>query len=411
MEILLEALNKIKFIKKPQKKFFTILIQGLIGIVGNRTFRNLARYMKINEHTFSRQMAKAFDFIGLNYQMITASKKENDVFIGAQDATFISKSGKKTEGLNYFWNGCAGRVEKGLEIDVIAVVKVNDNKEAYAISAQQTLAHSLSQSERKKEKINDETKIDLCVDHLKKASKSLNDLNVKYMVADAFMTKYKYVNGVVELGFNMVGKLRRDAQLRRIYKGEQKSRGRKRKFDVRKVDIDDFKDSTVIKTKDENIELKSYIAYSVSLKREIKIVWVKKYMSPDKYGEAFLFSTDLELDTMKIYEFYVSRFQIEFIFRDAKGFTGLDDCQSRDSRRLHFHFNSSFVALNVAKIQDKLLQQNSEEKYSFSMASWSRKYHIDIILNRFISMFGFDQTSIKLNPLYECIISLGNIRY
>ena len=63
----------------------------------------------------------------------------------------------------------------------------------------------------------------------------------------------------------------------------------------------------------------------------------------DKYAEAFLFSTDLELDTLKIYQYYVARFQIEFIFRDAKGFTGLEDCQSRDSRSLHYHFNASLT--------------------------------------------------------------------
>ena len=59
MKILEQALNKIKSINKKQKDFFIILIQGLIGIAGKRTFRNLARYMQIDEHTFSRQMAKA----------------------------------------------------------------------------------------------------------------------------------------------------------------------------------------------------------------------------------------------------------------------------------------------------------------------------------------------------------------
>jgi hypothetical protein len=66
MEILKQALNKINPINKKQKDFFIILVQGLIGIMGKRTFRNLARYMQIEEHKILRQMAKLFDFIGLN---------------------------------------------------------------------------------------------------------------------------------------------------------------------------------------------------------------------------------------------------------------------------------------------------------------------------------------------------------
>lgn len=42
--------------------------------------------------------------------------------------------------------------------------------------------------------------------------------------------------------------------------------------------------------------------------------------------------------------------EIEFIFRDAKQFTGLSDCQARDVKKLDFHFNASFTALNIAKL-------------------------------------------------------------
>ncbi|WP_372726544.1 hypothetical protein [Nostoc sp. C057] len=38
------------------------------------------------------------------------------------------------------------------------------------------------------------------------------------------------------------------------------------------------------------------------------------------------------------------------MFRDAKQFTGLSDCQARDVKKLDFHFNASFTALNIAKL-------------------------------------------------------------
>ena len=46
-----------------------------------------------------------------------------------------------------------------------------------------------------------------------------------------------------------------------------------------------------------------------------------------------LFSTDIEQDPKEIYQFYKLRFQVEFIFRDAKQFTGLADCQARDGQK------------------------------------------------------------------------------
>ena len=39
----------------------------------------------------------------------------------------------------------------------------------------------------------------------------------------------------------------------------------------------------------------------------------------------------------------------QFVFREAKQFTGLADCQARDAQKLAFHFNVSLTALNTAK--------------------------------------------------------------
>ena len=63
------------------------------------------------------------------------------------------------------------------------------------------------------------------------------------------------------------------------------------------------------------------------------------------------YSTDIHLPSEQIVEYYQARFQIEFIFRDAKQFTGLFDCQARHLPRLDFHFNASLIALNLAKHQ------------------------------------------------------------
>jgi Transposase DDE domain len=412
MKIIKQALNKINSINKKQKDFFILLVQGLIGVAGKRTFRNLSRYLEITEHTIARQMTKAFDFIGLNVELIKLARKNNDIYIAAQDETFSTKSGNKTYGLGYFWNGSASKTEKGLAIDTIAAIKINGaEKDGYTISAAQIPANEKPKKTNNQKIIDEPTKIDFSLKHVKTVMPQLLDLGIKYMAADAFFAKIKYVNGIADLGLYVISKLRKDARLLRIYTGPQKARGRKKKFDTEKVNINDFKGSIVTQLDNEKVELLSCIAHSVSLNRIIKVVWVRKFFGDGKCGEAFLFSTDAELDAINIFQYYVARFQIEFIFRDAKGFTGFSDCQSRDARRMHYHFNASLTALNVAKLQDHELQNNNKTQHAFSMSNWSRIYHVEIVINRFISMFGFDPTFIKSHPDFNNMLTFGNVKY
>ena len=53
---------------------------------------------------------------------------------------------------------------------------------------------------------------------------------------------------------------------------------------------------------------------------------------------------------LRFFEIYQTRFQIEFVYRDAKQDTSLTSCQARKKEKLYFHFNMSLTAVNVAKI-------------------------------------------------------------
>ncbi len=87
-------------------------------------------------------------------------------------------------------------------------------------------------------------------------------------------------------------------------------------------------------------------AYSKPMKRNIRIV----VHYPVSGGHKIYFSTDITMSARDIIEYYRTRFQIEFCFRDAKQFTGLNHCQARDLRKLDFAFNASLAAVNVAKV-------------------------------------------------------------
>ena len=61
------------------------------------------------------------------------------------------------------------------------------------------------------------------------------------------------------------------------------------------------------------------------------------------------FSTDTSMSAKDIMDIYWSRFQIEYLYRDAKQFAGLTHCQSRKRESLDFAFNMSLSSINVAR--------------------------------------------------------------
>lgn len=122
-------------------------------------------------------------------------------------------------------------------------------------------------------------------------------------------------------------------------------------------------------------------AYSKSLKRFIKVaIWYPEEDSMDKWQ--IYFSTDESMTTRDVIDCYRTRFQLEFCFRDAKSYAGLNDCQARDLRRLEFHFNASFASINLAKAACKDLG------VPFSVSSCKSMIHNAYMLERFICVSG-----------------------
>ena len=145
----------------------------------------------------------------------------------------------------------------------------------------------------------------------------------------------------------------------------------------------------------------------MSLKRTIRVVVVCKRQG-SKLLTAVLFSTDTTLSAEAIYRYYTARFQIEFLFRDAKQFLGLTDFQTRSEARIDFHVNASLTALNFLKLEDRQ-QAPDGDNHVISIASWKARKFNEHQLDRIISTLGFDLSSIKLHPHYEDLINYGAI--
>jgi DDE superfamily endonuclease len=414
-------------------------------LCGKANFTNLSRYGPYSERTYRRHYQKEVPFLSLNAQSIATAIAPGRIAIAAIDSSYIDKSGEKTWGLDKFYSGTAGKSKKGLEISVISVVDVVAHQ-GYTLSVQQTAATdrsiSIAEPTPEKKKSTPKSKTDRRVTNTprppkKKKSNGTSQAiaepvisarvqgyieqlqktrpyfspSVKYLAADSFYSKKVFVDAVVNLRLHLVCKLRIDAALQYCYVGEQNKKGAPRKYGG-KVDLNDLSQLEFICDLKPSTKLYSQVVWHVSLKRKIRIVYLVNLQQVDKPYVALLFSTDTELDPELLYAYYKARFQIEFIFRDAKQFVGLCDCQSRQEASLDFHFNLSLMALNIAKIQQQQSQavsDSDDQPLSFSMATYKRQALNAHLLERFITLLELDPTLIKSHPNYQNLLHYGSL--
>ena len=338
---------------------------------GHATFRNMSRYSPYHERTFARWYDTPFDWVSFNKAAITEVVPPDHEQALIIDASFVPKSGKHTYGLDRFWNGSHSRTEKGLDISTLAWLDLTGNC-AYCLSVEQTPPSSGSSD-------SEATRMDVYLDQLRRVVEA-HDLSVlRYVLTDGAYSHQEFVAGVVDLGLHPIGKWRADANLRYLYHGpKHPGRGRQKTYDG-KVYFSDLSRFERLDTEDDPIVLYHQVLNPVQLKRNLQVVMV---VHTQRHRYAVLLSPDIDLEPLRLDRAYKARLQIEFIFRDAKPFTGLSDCQARSQATLDFHFNASLSAVNIAKLEAR--QQRGDTDEPMSMASLKRRAFNQHLLDRIV---------------------------
>jgi hypothetical protein len=404
MTIVKDILQQMPAVKQPQWKFLETLFATILALRGRVNFRNLSRYCDYCERTISRQFQSAFDWPDFHQRVIAQALKGDSVMISAQDASFIPKSGKQTFGLGYFFNSCHARPERGLEISTLAVVDVTRRCALTLAVAQTPPAPDKATTQKK-----DQTMIDFYWQQLREHHHRLPP-QVKYHAVDGYFAKKKYIGQVVSLELHPITKLRCDADCLFLYTGPHPHRrGARRKYDgkVNWQDLRRFEDLGTIEG-EEHLHLSTAMVWHKSLKRRLRVVVLVNRKDPAKPRHMILASTDLELDGRKLVEFYGARFQIEFLFRDSKQFTGLTECQARNESALDFHFNASLATLNLVRAEELSARQSNDTQV-FSMASWKQRQFNERLLDLFIEKLALDPSWVKNQPCYDELRAYGAI--
>lgn len=394
-------LVKMSNIGKWQHQFIVHLIPLLMSIRGRINFMQMSRYGRYSMTSYRNNFDKFFDFGSFNAEHIKMKGTGHHVIIF--DPSHIRKSGKSTFGKGRFWSGCDNQSKLGLEIGGIAVGDVEHHTAFHYEAIQTPNAENLKNLGKN------------LIDHyaeiiIKRKDKLISFSN--YLAVDAYFSKKSYVDKILNnTDFNLISRLRDDAVMYYIFDGQPTGkRGRPQvyagKVDVKNPAMNYFN----IVHQDSEIRIFSAIIFVKSLQRKVKIALVQ-YLdehTPKIKSTKIYFSTDVDLSAWYIVKYYKLRFQIEFIYRDANQFTGLENCQARSEEKLNFHFNASLTTVSIAK-SAHWLSIPIEKRESFSMADVKTIYHNQLLLERFFDVFDIDPNTHKNNPKVKELYYFGSI--
>src|ERR671932_766860 len=403
MTLVNDILRQMPGLSQPQRKFLATLFGTILVLRGRVNFRNLSRYCDYSERTIARQFREPFDWPDFHQRVLRTALDPRSELVSAHDASFIPKSGKQTFGLGHFFNGCTSRAERGLEMSTLAVVDVTRRCALTLAVAQTPPGEQATKAEP------DDTRVDFYKQQLHEHRHRLPP-SITYHCVDGYYAKKNYIDEVVSLDLHAITKLRSDADCWFLYTGPHpKRRGARRKYDG-KVNFQTLSRFEDLGTMEEapHLHLYTAVVWHKTLKHRLRIVVLLNRKDPAKPRFIVLGSTDPELNGHKLVELYAARFQIEFLFRDSKQFTGLLDCQARAAAALDFHFNASLATRNLVRAEDLCMQQ-ARAPHVFSMASWKQCQFNERLLDVFMEQLALDPTWVKNHACYDELRTYGAI--
>ena len=377
-----------------RRRIFQHLLVAFLTLPRRVNFTQLAGLGFHHDSTYHDWFSRDLGIKTFNMDLIQRHGS-GDYFV-IFDPSFLPKSGKKTPHLGWFWSGSAKSAKRGLEIGGFAVCDLGHHT-AFHLNASLTPAPP----ELKKE---NRTLVEHYVLEVGKNREAIAQFGNKLAV-DGYFGIQTFVAPVVAMGIELVSRLRANAVV--FYppnlpakRGPGRPPKKGGRIDWQNID----EDRLPIVFLDDEKRVRSGLAYVKSLKRMVLLL-VVEFLRPDGSVAArkHLFSTNLLADPLQTLQTYGGRFQIEFLFRDAKQFTGLSHCQSRDKNKLENHINLSLTAVSVANIAHHLNDQ-LETKQPFSMNQIKEYYHIEYLLDRFSVALGLNPIETKNNPRIKSLL-------
>jgi IS4 transposase len=301
-----------------------------------------------------------------------------EVYLLVGDEVVVTKAGKLTHGLDRFFASLYGKPVPGVAFFTLALVSVQA-RHSFPMRVEQVVrsdvekAASKAKAAAKKPKApcekrrlgrpkgsKNKPKADgTCTPELRRIAGWLDALlqliagviPLTYLVLDGHFGNHNALQMARQSHLHLISKLRYDAALYFPYTGLYAGRGPHRKYGD-KVDYDDLPTQYLQETTVEG-QMQTCIYQLQLLHKEFTqpvnvVIIAKTNLRTQARAHVVLFSSDLALAYAPLVDYYGLRFQIEFNFRDAKQYWGLEDFMHVTPTGVTNAANLSLFMVNVA---------------------------------------------------------------
>jgi hypothetical protein len=172
-----------------------------------------------------------------------------------------------------------------------------------------------------------------------------------YVLLDGHFGHHNALQMARQSHLHLISKLRCDAALYLPYAGPYAGRGPHRKYG-RKVDYghmpEQYLKATTMEGPLETCFYQARLLHQAFAQPLNVVIITKTHVHTQAQAHVILFSSDLELAYAPLVDYYGLRFQIEFNFRDAKQYWGLEDFMNVTPTGVTNAANLSLFMVNVS---------------------------------------------------------------
>ena len=359
------------------------IVVAMLSMTGRITQRGISRWTDQggSYRTIQRFFHTSIDWSAVHWLLFQLTVQYQDgVYVLAGDESPVSKAGNKTHGVDWFFSSIHNKVMRGLGFFSIALIDVN-KRQAYSLSAEQIVRSEEEKEQAKKRKALRKSRAkqpgpkrprgrpkgsknknraevelspELCrvLSQLKKVLALIgNKIRVAYFVLDGHFGNYAACSMVRQTGLHIISKMHNNAELYLQPTAEEKAGHPKLKYGAR-IDYAHLSEALRCWSATEDgyqtdiyqaTCLHKLFAYPINV-----VIVVKTCLETKRVGHVVLFSSDLSLEAEKLFDYYKLRFQIEFTFRDAKQYFGLEDFMGIKETSVENAVGLSFFMVNLS---------------------------------------------------------------
>ena len=301
-----------------------------------------------------------------------------DVYFVAGDEVIVTKAGQHTHGLDRFFSSVYGKPVPGLAFFALSLVSVQ-RRRSFPMRVEQVVRGDAEKAASKAKAATKKTQAPCERRRLGRPKGSTNKpkapvtltpelvrikamltallhliatvLSVTSLVLDGHFGNHNALHMARQCGLHLISKLRCDAALYFPYTGPYAGRGPRRKYG-HKVDYDHLPVHYLKETTMEgHIETRLYqmqLLHKEFVQPLNVVIIAKTNLRTQARAHVILFSRDVALAYTSLVDYYGLRFQIEFNFRDAKQYWGLEDFMNVTPTGVTNAAHLSLFMVNVA---------------------------------------------------------------